>query len=295
MRTLVHLAILTAIAGTAPARLAAHDRDFNISTRTDGPVRSCSDLHMTWDGQPAAVSADTLTATGSTLSVHAPNNGGVYILGSAGRSDFSISACKAVARPVGGDATAALAGIRPAVTGTTVSASGPDSDDWVVYFIVNAPATGNVEIDTTNGPVHVERMTGSTAARAANGPIRLLEVSGHATARAVNGPVAYDGHEGTVELHTENGPIKVSLTGDRWSAGSLTATAQNGPVQVAVPRDFHSGVRISSSNFSPWKCEGCASGKRDWNDRSRSIEIGSGPVAVTVSTVNGPVAVDWSR
>ena len=85
MRTLVHLAILTAVAGMAPAPLAAHDNDFNISTRTDGPVRSCSDLQMTWDGQPAVTSADTLTATGSDLSVHAPRNGGVYVLGSPGR------------------------------------------------------------------------------------------------------------------------------------------------------------------------------------------------------------------
>ena len=295
MRTLVHLAILTAVAGMAPAPLAAHDNDFNISTRTDGPVRSCSDLQMTWDGQPAATSADTLTATGSDLSVHAPRNGGVYVLGSPGRSDFSISACKAVARPIGRDATAALEKTRPAITGKAVTASGPDSGDWVVYFIVSAPANGNVEVETTNGPVHVEQITGSTTARAVNGPIRLLDVSGRATARAINGPVAYEGHDGTVELHTENGPIKVRLSGDRWNSGSLTASAQNGPVKVEVPRDFHSGVRISSSNFSPWKCEACASGKRDWNDQSRSIEIGSGPIAVTVSTVNGPVAVDWSR
>jgi len=295
MRTLVHLAILTVVAGTAPASLAAHDHDFNISTRTDGPVRSCSDLQMTWDGRPAATSTDTLTATGSDLSVHAPNNGGVYILGSPGRSNFSISACKAVAKPMGSDATAALEKIRPAVTGTSVSASGPDSGDWVVYFIVNAPANGHVEVETTNGPVHVERITGSTTARAVNGPIRLLDVSGHATARATNGPIAYEGHDGTVDLHTENGPIKVRLAGDRWTSGSLTASAQNGPVKIEVPRTFHSGVRISSSNHSPWKCEGCDSGKRDWDDRSRSIDIGSGPIAVTVSTVNGPVAVDWSR
>src|SRR6476620_329715 len=86
MRTLVHLAILTALAGTAPASLAAQDHDFNISTRTDGPVRSCSDLQMTWDGQPAATSVDTLTASGGELSVHAPKNGGIYILGTPGRS-----------------------------------------------------------------------------------------------------------------------------------------------------------------------------------------------------------------
>ncbi len=121
MRTLVHLAILTAVAGMAPAPLAAQDHDFNISTRSDGPVRSCSDLQMTWDGQPAATSVDTLTATGSDLSVHAPKNGGVYVLGSPGRSDYSISACKAVARPMGRDASAALEKIRPAIAGKSVT------------------------------------------------------------------------------------------------------------------------------------------------------------------------------
>ena len=34
MRTLIDLAILTAVAGTAPAPLAAQDHDFNISTRS---------------------------------------------------------------------------------------------------------------------------------------------------------------------------------------------------------------------------------------------------------------------
>ena len=293
MRTLVHLAILTAVAGTAPAPLAAHDRDFNVSVRSDGPVRSCSDLEMTWDGQPAATAVETLSSTGRDLSVHAPRNGGVYVLGSA-RSDFSISVCKGVAKPAS-EGTAALAKIRPSIAGSSVNASGPDSEDWVAYFIVHAPESANVEVETTNGPVHVEQIAGSTRAHAVNGPIHLLNVSGRATAKAINGPVAYEGHDGTIDLHTENGPIKVSLSGDRWGSGSLTASAQNGPVKVVVPRGFQSGVKVSSSNFSPWKCEGCESGKRDWNDSSRSIEFGSGPIAVTVSTVNGPVAVESSR
>jgi hypothetical protein len=295
MRTLVHLAILTAVAGTAPAPLAAHNRDFNVSVRSDGPVRSCSDLEMTWDGQPAATAVDTLTAAGHDLSVHAPRNGGVYVFGTPGRSNFSISACKGVAKPKGDDATAALAKLRPSLAGPALNASGPDSEDWVLYFIVEAPEASNVQVETTNGPVHVEHITGSTVAHAVNGPIRFLDVSGRATAKAINGPIAFDGRDGVVELHTENGPIKVSLSGDRWGSGSLKATAQNGPVKVVVPRGFQSGVKVSSSNVSPWKCEGCDSGKRDWNDSSRSIEFGSGPIAVTVSTVNGPVAVESSR
>lgn len=295
MRNLVHLAVAALVGGIAPVSLGAHGHDFNISTRSSGPVRSCSDLDMTWDGQPAATAVETLTVPGTSVSVRAPNNGGVYVLGSPGRSDVSISVCKGVAKSKGPEAAAALANIKASASGTSVSANGPDSPDWVLYFIVEAPAAGHVEAETTNGPVHVEGITGSTLARAMNGPIRLVDVSGRATAKAINGPVAYEGHDGTIDLHTENGPIKVSLSGDRWGSGSLTASAQNGPVKVVVPRGFQSGVKVSSSNFSPWKCEGCESGKRDWNDSSRSIEFGSGPIAVTVSTVNGPVAVESSR
>ena len=294
MRSLVQLAALAAIRGGPPAA-ATHTHGVNVSTSSNGPVRSCSDLEMTFDGEPAATSVDQLTAGGGgTLSIQAPNNGGVFVYGSAGRSDFAISACKGVARRAGTEATAALAQIRPALNGHTVTATGPEPGDWVVFFIVNAPASGAVSVETTNGPVHVEQITGSTTARAVNGPIKFLDVSGHASARAVNGPVAYEGHGGTVELHTDNGPIKVRLAGDRWGSGSLTATAQNGPLAVEVPRGFQSGVRISSSNHSPWKCSGCDSGRKTWDDGSRSIEVGSGPIAVTLSTVNGPVAVDLS-
>ena len=296
MRYLVQMAALVAFAAMAPAPAAAHDHGVNVSTSSNGPVRSCSDLEMTFDGEPAATSIDQLTAAGGeTLSIQAPKNGGVYVYGSEGRSDFAIAACKAVARRAGTDATAALAQIRPAVTGRSVNATGPASGDWVVFFIVNAPATGALNVETTNGPVHIEQITGSTTARAVNGPISLLDVSGHASARAVNGPVAYEGHGGTIELHTDNGPIDVRLAGDRWSSGSLTATVQNGPLAVRVPRGFHSGVRISSSNHSPWDCRGCDDARRTWDNSSRSVEIGSGPVAVTLSTVNGPVAVDWGR
>jgi hypothetical protein len=293
MRSLVQLTLVAALATLGPATAASHTHGVTVSTTSNGPVRSCSDLEMTFDGEPAATAVDNLTAAGGgALSIEAPNNGGVYVFGSAGRADFAISACKGVALRVGTEATAALAQIRPALNGRTVTATGPEPGDWVVFFIVNAPASAAVNVETTNGPVHVEQISGSTTARAINGPIKLLDVSGRASARAVNGPVAYEGHGGTVELHTDNGPIKVRLAGDRWASGSLTATAQNGPLAVEVPRGFHSGVRISSSNHSPWKCRGCDDGRKTWDNDSRSIEIGSGPVAVTLSTVNGPVAVD---
>lgn len=165
----------------------------------------------------------------------------------------------------------------------------------IVYFIIDAPTQADIDLDVTNGPLQVAHVTGVTTARAQNGPIKLLDLGGRVSARAENGPIAYEGGGGTIELETQNGPLDVRLAGSKWADGSLTAKAQNGPVRLQLPRGFASGVRVNSSQHSPWRCQGCDDSRRTWHDGSRSMELGSGPVAVTLSTVNGPVAVDVTK
>jgi len=273
-------------------RPAAAD-DLNVSVRNDHEVRTCDDLEVTFDGRPAVTAVDRLTAPGAQkLTVHGSRNGGVYVFGEA-RQDFSISVCKAAA-PSGGGASA-LDQVRASLNGGTLTATGPSSDGWVVYFIVNAPTRADIALDVTNGPLRVAHISGTTTARAQNGPIKLLDLGGRVSARTENGPISFEGGSGTIELEAQNGPLAVRLAGSKWADGSLTATAQNGPVKLQVPRGFASGVRVRSSQHSPWKCSGCDDGRRTWDDSSRSVELGSGPVAVTVSTVNGPVSVDMSK
>ena len=107
---------------------------------------------------------------------------------------------------------------------------------------------------------------------------------------------------GQIELRLQQGALGLTqirfplrLAGSKWADGSLTASAQHGPVALKGPRGFGSGVRVRSSQHSPWACSGCDGGRRTWDDSSRSVEFGTGPVAVTLSTVNGPVAVDLGR
>ena len=272
----------------------ASANDMNVSVRSGHEVRTCEDLEVTFDGRPAVTAVDQLNAPGAQkLTVHGSRNGGVYVLGEA-RQDFSISVCKAAA-PAAAGGGSALDQVRASLSGGTLTATGPGSDGWVVYFIVNAPTQADIDLEVTNGPLHVAHITGVTTARAQNGPIRLLDVGGRVSARTQNGPLAYEGGSGTIVLEVQNGPLAVRLAGSKWADGSLTATAQNGPVKLQVPRGFASGVRVRSSQHSPWKCQGCDDGRRTWDDSSRSVELGSGPVAVTLSTVNGPVAVDMTR
>ena len=290
MRYPIAAAALLASLALVPRAALAHD--MKVSVRAGHEVRTCDDLEVTFDDRPAVTAVDRLTAPGAQkLSVQASRNGGVYVFGrSAG--DFGISACKAAA--TGGRASA-LEEIRTTLSGGTLTATGPDSDGWVVYFIIDAPPQADIALEASNGPLHIAQLAGVTTARAKNGPIRLLDVSGRVSARTENGPIAYEGGSGTIELTAQNGPVAVRLAGSEWASGSLTATAQNGPVKLQAPRGFASGVRVRSSQHPPWKCQGCDEGRRTWNDSSRSVEFGSGPVAVTLSTQNGPVAVDFTR
>lgn len=274
-------------------RPAAAD-DMNVSVRRGQEVRTCDDLEVTFDGRPAVTAVDRLTAPGAQkLTVHGSRNGGVYVSGEA-RQDFAISVCRAAA-PASAGGASSLEQVRATLTGGTLTATGPGLDGWVVYFIVNAPSRADIALDVTNGPLHVAHITGATTARSQNGPIKLLDVVGRVSAKTQNGPLAYEGGRGTIELEAENGPLVIRLAGSKWADGSLTAMAQNGPVKLQVPRGFASGVRVRSSQHSPWKCSGCNDGRRTWDDSSRSVELGTGPVAVTLSTVNGPVAVDMTR
>jgi hypothetical protein len=286
------IAAAAVLASLALAQRPAAAHDMKVSVRSGHEVRTCDDLEVTFDDRPAVTAVDKLTAPGTQkLTVHGSRNGGVYVFGGA-RTDFAISACKAAPASAGGSS---LEQVRASLSGGTLTATGPGSDDWVVYFIVDGPTRAELDLQVTNGPMHVAHISGATTARAQNGPIKLLDLGGRVSARTENGPIAYEGGSGTIDLQAQNGPLTVRLAGSKWADGSLTASAQNGPVKLQLPRGFASGVRVRSSQHSPWKCQGCGDGRRTWDDSSRSVELGSGPVAVTLSTVNGPVAVDMTR
>lgn len=291
----VAIALTLALGSPSPAD-GHHNQNVTVNTPDGRSPRTCADLEVTFDQQPAATAEDHITVPrpAGVLNLRAPANGGIFVVGGS-RADFAVTVCKAVAPS--GDSSAALAAIRPTSTAGTVSVTGRDNDRWIAHLLVEAPRDASIDLEALNGPLEVRDFAGSTAARTTNGPINLANVSGTVKARAQNGPVRFAGNAGAVDLETQNGPIGVRLDGQRWAAGSLTAHAQNGPVKVEVPRDFASGVRVESSNHSPWKCEGtaCESAKRSWDDGSHWIELGPRPVAVRVATVNGPVAVDWAH
>jgi hypothetical protein len=262
----------------------------NISVNTRGePLERCDQLDISFDSRPASRGEQQLAVRLSeapALTVSPPENGGVHVVG-WDRAEYAITACKAA------PAAAAVDEINVSVSRGVVTASGPSGGRWVVYLIVKAPMRADLTLKTTNGPISVAGVSGSVQAHTTNGPIGLKDSGGRIDARAQNGPVSFAGHGGEVSLTAVNGPINVQLDGDRWQDGSLSARAENGPVHVRVAENYLSGVRVESSGHSPWSCKGeaCRAGRKDWDDRGRSVELGTGPTVVRISTVNGPVAI----
>ena len=259
----------------------------------------CSRINMMFGDYEVARAEQhtTVPLAAGALELRPDANGGVRIERGSG-SAYEITACIAAGARSVAEAQAAADDMRLIVEGNKVrvaSSSGraPSVRSWSVQLVVMAPDGAKIDAETSNGPIGVAGVDGNFNLRASNGPISLDGVAGEVTARAANGPISIEGSRGQFDVQTSNGPISVRLEGRRWD-GRLDARASNGPLSVSVPSDYQSGVEISSSEHSPWNCRAaaCRSGNRDWDDRSRSLRIGSDPVVVRLTTVNGPVTVN---
>ena len=258
----------------------------------------CSRFHATFgtDEVGYAVQHASAPMTGGTLDVNPGRNGGVRLQRGAG-SGYSITACIAAAGGTRDEAQRAAGAMRLQIEGGRVRVSETAGiRNASVHLIVEAPAGARIDATTQNGPIAIEGVNGTISARATNGPISVSAIEGTVRAVAANGPISISGNGGNVEAETQNGPVSVNLAGRQW-AGELEARAQNGPLTLRVPDDFTSGLEVSSSGRSPWNCRiaACRGAVGDGEHGARTLRLGTGPVVVTLSTVNGPVTVDRTR
>ena len=292
-RPFLILPALLLMSATAMATSSHHHGNRTISFADfDNAATDCSALRAQFDGDRVPVVTENVPIGNvRSLRIRSDQNGGIRVIGSRTGS-YAVTACKAAAL------TSDVSQVRVSITGNEVSATGPDSDNWVVYFIVQTPRGATLDLSSGNGPIGVYEFDGTLTARAQNGPLGIKSSSGTIDASTVNGPISIDGGSGIVKLTATNGPLAVRLDGSAW-LGSLDASTQNGPVSLRLPRAFRSGVVLESLGHGPVSChaEGCASVERlrqtgDFDDdRPRRIDLGSGTASVHLSTVNGPISV----
>ncbi|MDP2956109.1 MAG: DUF4097 family beta strand repeat-containing protein [Longimicrobiales bacterium] len=83
-----------------------------------------------------------------------------------------------------------------------------------------------------------------------NGGIDVEGVSGDIQFETVNGGVHLAGVGGDVRGATENGGLQIELDGDRWSGTGLDARTTSGSVTVSIPRGYSAELETGTVNGS---------------------------------------------
>lgn len=171
--------------------------------------------------------------------------------------------------------------------------------------------TGPARLRTSNGPIHVSRLTGDLEARTTNGAIELNGVNGGANLHTSNGSIKGDAEHGTVEATTTNGPIDLTLTAPtaNWPVklhstngrielrinGSkvpdVRADTTNSSITLHLPDSANARVRASTSHS---KVESDFDGLMRGAGRTRSdLEgtIGTGGSLIELSSTNGSIRI----
>lgn len=128
--------------------------------------------------------------------------------------------------------------------------------------------TGNARLKTSNGSIRVWGVTGTLDASTSNASIDVGQFQGAATLHTSNGRIKADGVNGAFEAHTSNASIdaqiaslesgrtleahssngSINLTLDKWANNEIKATTSNSSVNLRLPEGLHADLRASTSN-----------------------------------------------
>jgi hypothetical protein len=261
----------------------------------DQPIAGCSDLNIEFENRRAVVQQEERTISKSavsTLRVKAQANGGLQVEG-WDKSDYSITLCKA-ADPEGA-AQDLLSKIHLTSEGGEIGVAGLATHNrWSAHLLVKAPKDASLDLQVNNGPVGLFHVDGKATVHAQNGPITVTGCSGEIDLSAKNGPITLEKNSGKLRVDAQNGPVTVSLNGTSWSGSGIEAHVNNGPLTLRIPEGYQSGVLVESDGHSPFRCHAsaCSEGRKTWDEERKSIQFGSGPTMIHLSTVNGPISVN---
>ena len=280
------LAALALALTIVPAAQAQSDRDRDRSRRSDDRddgdwlarcrrddsndrdrVKFCEERTMGWR-----------QAGGQSLTVDASPNGGVSVTG----WDKDSVAVRVKVQTWGDDdqeAREMAQSIRITNQNGVLTTEGPRGygrhGGWSVSFEIMAPRRVDLDLETMNGPLEVEDVTGRLRLQAQNGPLALMKVGGD------------------VRAHAQNGPLHVELTGTRWDGEGLDAETQNGPLTLLVPDGYNAQLETGTVNGPmdigfPITVQGrIGMGSR----RRITTTLGSGGPTVRAVTTNGPAVL----
>lgn len=252
-------AYLALLALALPVTLSAQDtRDWCGEDDGDRP-RHCEVREL------------TLSVSGS-LAVDARPNGGINVEG-WDRNEVLVQA-KVVGRAESEARARTIVSQVSIDTDGTVRADGPDTErreGWSVSYRIFVPREYDLDLNSMNGGLGVEGVSGQLELETMNGGLHLGHVGGDVRGR------------------TTNGGLHITLSGSGWQGGGLDAQTTNGGVNLEIPEGYSAHLEAATTNggFSvdfPITVSGRIG-------RRLSADLGSGGAPIRVVTTNGGVRV----
>jgi len=127
---------------------------------------------------------------------------------------------------------------------TTVNASCPGSASHAIGsfhqrcqldVVITVPVNLAVQLADDNGPITASNLSGALQLRSVNGAVTVSNSSGPLTLHSENGEIDVNrARSGRVAATSENGSINATFA---TAPTSVTATTQNGAIDIAVPTD----------------------------------------------------------
>jgi putative adhesin len=177
--------------------------------------------------------------------------------------------------------------IEPTVTSDSVSINtiypknrGGGFFDWLagqdvsmdVEYDISVPRSISLNLETTNGAIEIEGVTGSHHISTTNGHIDLTRCGGD------------------VEAETTNGGIKAELT-EVNPGKSIRLETTNGRISVAVPKTIAARVDASTTNGSV-NTDLPVTTTEMRNHRLRGTINGGGTAELKLRTTNGSISIE---
>ncbi|MBN2030815.1 DUF4097 family beta strand repeat protein [bacterium] len=152
--------------------------------------------------------------------------------------------------------------------------------DWIfgrskpqvnIQFFVKVPSKMNLDLESVNGKVHIEKMEGKFRLRTTNGPVLANEIVGSINGRTVNGSLYVHlvelSRSDEVILQTTNGHVELSLY--ETVQADVDASTVNGGISTDFPLEVQ--------------------GRQ--NSKQIRGQIYGGGGLIDLSTVNGSIAI----
>ncbi|MEW5785181.1 MAG: DUF4097 family beta strand repeat-containing protein [Bacillota bacterium] len=155
-----------------------------------------------------------------------------------------------------------------------------------VMYQIRVPANVSVSIvETSNGSINIQGVSGDLIAETSNGSVEIRNVDGSVRAATSNGKIDITGVAGVQEVKTSNGSISVEMP---QITGDTSIRTSNGSIKVYLADDLDANLEADTSN-----------GKIDVHAVSLTVEtvnntylkgkLGSGGALLDLSTSNGSI------